>query len=330
VFGLSLSGYTHPWWFLLLLVVVALAAGYFVAQRLRRRRTLRFSNLALLDKVAPKSRSWWLHVPAAVLLVALLVLTVALAGPTGQQRVPRNRATVMLVIDVSLSMEATDVVPSRLQAAQVAAKQFTDGLPAGLNLGLISFAGSATVLVSPTTDHGSVDQGIDALKLGPATATGVAIDAALQSIQQFGKELSGGDGAPPARIVLMSDGKQTMPTMDPTDSQGAFTAAAAAARQNVPVSTISFGTDYGTVSIEGTQEPVPVDDDLLRQVAQISHGDFFKAVTEDELKQVYASLRDEIGYTTEQTDDSRPWLILGTLLAIIAAGGAIAIGQRLP
>ncbi|HWE89564.1 MAG TPA: VWA domain-containing protein [Pseudonocardiaceae bacterium] len=327
---MSLSGFTHPWWFLLLLVVVGLAAGYVVAQRLRRRRTLRFSNLALLDKVAPKSRSWWLHVPAAVLLVSLLVLTVALAGPTGQQRVPRNRATVMLVIDVSLSMEATDVAPSRLQAAQVAAKQFTDGLPTGLNLGLISFAGSATVLVSPTTDHASVDEGIDALKLGPATATGVAIDAALQSIQQFGKELSGVDGAPPARIVLMSDGKQTMPTMDPSDAQGAFTAAGEAARQNVPVSTISFGTDYGTVDIQGTQEPVPVDDDLLRQVAQISHGDFFKAVTEDELKQVYASLRDEIGYTTEETDASRPWLILGTLLAIIAAGGAIAIGQRLP
>jgi Ca-activated chloride channel family protein len=330
MFGLSLSGFTHAWWFLMLIVVAVLVLGYLVAQRIRRRRILRFTNLTLLERVAPKGRSWWLHVPAAVLLVSLLVLTVALAGPTGQQRVPRNRATVMLVVDVSLSMESTDVAPSRLQAAQVAAKQFTDSLPAGLNLGLISFAGSATVLVSPTTNHASVDQGIDALKLGPATATGVAIYAALQSIQQFGNAVSGSTGAPPARIVLMSDGKQPMPTADPSDAQGAFTAAAEAARQSVPVSTISFGTSYGTVDIQGTPVPVPVDDPLLRQVAQLSHGQFYKAVTADELKQVYASLRDQIGYTTEQTDASRPWLILGTLLAILAAGGALAIGQRLP
>ncbi|HEX7661470.1 MAG TPA: VWA domain-containing protein [Pseudonocardiaceae bacterium] len=330
MFGLSLSGFTHPWWFLLLIVVAALAAGYTLAQRARRRRTMRFANLSLLERVAPKGRGWWIHVPAVLLLVSLLVFTVALAGPTGQERVPRNRATVMLVIDVSLSMEATDVAPSRLQAAQAAAKQFTDGLPPSLNLGLISFAGSATVLVSPTTDHGAVDVGINSLKLGPATATGVAIYAALQSIQQFGKSLSGSDDPPPARIVLMSDGKQTMPTMDPSDAQGAYTAASEAAKEHVPVSTISFGTSYGTVDIQGTPEPVPVDDPLLKEVAQLSHGDFFKAVTEDELKQVYASLRDEIGYTTEQTDASRPWLILGTLLAIVSAGGALFFGQRLP
>ncbi|HEY4024151.1 MAG TPA: VWA domain-containing protein, partial [Pseudonocardiaceae bacterium] len=212
---MSLTGFTAPWWFLLLVVVAALAAGYVLAQRWRKRRTLRFANLDLLEKVAPKKLGWWRHTPAAVLLVAMLLLSVALAGPTAQEKVPRNRATVMLVIDVSLSMEATDVTPTRLKAAQVAAKQFTDGLPGPLNLGLISFAGSATVLVSPTTDHQQVDQGIDDLKLAPATATGEAILTALQAIDLFGKALGGSSEAPPARIVLMSDGKQTVPTEDP-------------------------------------------------------------------------------------------------------------------
>lgn len=327
---LSLTGFTAAWWFLLLFVVAALAVGYVLIQRARKRRTLRFANLDLLEKVAPKKQGWWRHAPAAVLIVALLLLTVALAGPTAQERVPRNRATVMLVVDVSLSMEATDVTPTRLKAAQVAAKQFTDGLPAPLNLGLISFAGSATVLVSPTTDHQQVDQGIDDLKLAPATATGEAILTALQAIDLFGKALGGPTEAPPARIVLMSDGKQTVPTEDPSGQQGAYTAAQQAQKAGVPVSTISFGTSTGTVDIGGVQEPVPVDDDLLHEVANISHGSFYKAATADQLKQVYASLGQQIGYTTEQSDASKPWLILGTLLALISAAGSLFIGQRLP
>ncbi|HWC81512.1 MAG TPA: VWA domain-containing protein [Pseudonocardiaceae bacterium] len=326
---MSLTGFTAPMWFLLLVFVAALAGGYLLVQRMRRRRAMRFTNLSLLDRIAPKGPGWWKHVPAAVLLVALLLLTVALAGPTAQERVPRNRATVMLVIDVSLSMESTDVTPSRLQAAQVAAKQFTDGLPSSINLGLISFAGAATVLVSPTTDHQQVDQGIDGLKLAEGTATGDAISAALQSIASFGA-MVGGSGAPPARIVLMSDGKQTLPSMDPSGVQGAYTEAKVASSKGIPVSTISFGTLNGVVTIQGTQQPVPVDDDLLRQVAQIAHGDFYKAVTGDQLKAVYASLRDQIGYTTEQSDASKPWLILGTLLAIVSAGASLFIGQRLP
>ena len=330
MFGLSLSGFTTPGWFLLLLFVAALVGGYLLIQRMRRRRTMRFTNLALLEKIAPRGPGWWRHVPAAVLVVALLLLTVALAGPTAQERVPRNRATVMLVVDVSLSMECTDVTPTRLQAAQVAAKQFADGLPAGINLGLVSFAGSATVLVSPTTDHTQVDQGIDNLKLAEGTATGDAIAAALNSIENFGASVTGPDGTPPARIVLMSDGKQTLPSMDPSGVQGAYTEARESDKKGVPISTISFGTSNGVVNIQGTEQPVPVDDDLLRQVAQLTHGDFYKAVTGDQLKQVYASLRDQIGYTTEQSDAAKPWLILGTLLALVAGGASLFIGQRLP
>ncbi|HKN51519.1 MAG TPA: BatA domain-containing protein, partial [Amycolatopsis sp.] len=115
---MSLTGFASPWWFLLLILVAAVVVGYFLSQRARRKRTMRFANLELLEKVAPKSQGWIRHLPAVLVVLSLLVLTVALAGPTAEQKVPRNRATVMLVIDVSLSMEATDVVPTRLKAAQ--------------------------------------------------------------------------------------------------------------------------------------------------------------------------------------------------------------------
>jgi Ca-activated chloride channel family protein len=328
--GWSLSGFASPWWFLLLLGVGALGAGYVVVQRMRRRRVLRFANLELLEKVAPQGPQWTRHVPASLLLVALLLLTVALAGPTAEQRVPRNRATVMLVVDVSLSMESTDVAPNRLQAAQVAAKSFVTGLTPGINLGLISFAGTATVLVSPTTDRQGVVKAIDTLRLAQSTATGEAIFSALQAIEGFSQIVGGPEGPPPARIVLMTDGKQTIPTDDPDDTRGAFTAARAAAAQNIPVSTISFGTADGTVEIDGRTTGVPVDDDSMREIAQLSGGDFYKAASAEEVRQVYDTLGEQIGYELRDADASRPWLMLGTLLAVVAAGTSLFIGQRLP
>jgi len=320
----SFSNFVAPWWFLLLVVVALLVAGYVVVQRVRRRRVLRFTNLELLEKVAPKRERWSRHVPAAFLLAALALLTVALAGPTSEQRVPRNRATVMLVVDVSLSMKATDVKPSRLEAAQVAAKSFAEGLTPGINLGLISFAGSATVLVAPTTDRAAVTQSIDGLKLAQSTATGDALVAAMASIDSFGKVVGGAEGPPPARIVLMTDGKETVGT------RKAFDAAEDAKKAGIPISTISFGTEDGVVDIEGRQQSVPVDDDSMKEIAKISGGEFFKAASAEELRRVYDTLGEQIGYEKKQADASKPWLLLGTMTAMFAAAAALLLGQRLP
>lgn len=321
---MSFSNFVAPWWFLLLLAVGLLTAGYVVAQRVRRKRVLRFTNLELLEKVAPKRERWSRHVPAAFLLAALALLTVALAGPTSEQRVPRNRATVMLVVDVSLSMKATDVKPSRLEAAQVAAKSFAEGLTPGINLGLISFAGSATVLVAPTTDRAAVTQSIDGLKLAQSTATGDALVAAMASIDSFGKVVGGAEGPPPARIVLMTDGKETVGT------RKAFDAAEDAKKAGIPISTISFGTEDGVVDIEGRQQSVPVDDDSMKEIAKISGGEFFKAASAEELRRVYDTLGEQIGYEKKQADASKPWLLLGTMTAMFAAAAALVLGQRLP
>ena len=327
---MSLTGFATPWWFLLLIVVAGVTAGYIVVQRLRRKRTMRFSNLELLDSVAPKRQGWPRHVPAALLIVSLILLTFSLAGPTAEQKVPRNRATVMLVIDVSLSMESTDVAPTRLKAAQDAARSFAEGLTPGVNLGLISFAGTATVLVAPTTERAGVVKSIDNLKLAQSTATGEGIFAALQSIEGFSSVVGGAEGPPPARVVLMTDGKQTVPTDDPYDPRGAYTAAQEAKKQQVPVSSISFGTSHGTVDIEGKEVPVEVDDDSMEEIARLSGGEFYKAATAEELKRVYASLGEQIGYETKDADASRPWVMLGTIALIGAAGSSLLIGQRLP
>lgn len=125
---MSLSGFEHKWFFLFLLAVLGLVGLYIVVQRARQKRILRFANMELLEKVAPKQPTRWRHLPAILLVSALVLLTVAMAGPTNDVRIPRNRAVVMLVIDVSQSMRATDVAPSRLVAAQEAAKQFADQL----------------------------------------------------------------------------------------------------------------------------------------------------------------------------------------------------------
>ncbi|MGH3871548.1 MAG: VWA domain-containing protein [Pseudonocardiaceae bacterium] len=327
---MSLTGFTSPLWFLMLAVVAALAVGYLWMQRRRRRQVLRFANLEMLERIVPKHQGWQRHLPLTLLLTALVLFTVALAGPTAERKVPRNRATVMLVIDVSLSMRATDIEPSRLAAAQREAKRFAHDLTPGVNLGLVSFAGSPTVLVSPTTERVSVVRAIDNLKLAEATGTGEAIFAALSSIEAFGAVVSDAQGPPPARIVLLTDGKQTVPTPDGDDPRGAFTAARAATAAKIPISAISFGTAYGQVDINGERQPVPADDESIRRIADLSGGQFYNASTASQLSEVVNTLGEQIGYETKQTDASRPWLIAGTLIAVLAAAGALAIGQRLP
>ena len=325
--------FASPWWLVLLVGVAALVAGYLMLLRRRRSDVMRFTNLALLDQVAPRRPGWYRHLPAAALIGSVAVLTIALAGPMAEAKVPRNRATVVLVIDVSLSMKATDVAPSRLAAAQAAAKEFADQLTPGVNLGLVSFAGTAAVLVSPTTDREAVKRGVDGLRLSEATATGEAIFAAIQSVETFSSAIAGvsAEGPPPARIVLMTDGKQTVPGPEgENESRGAFTAAREAAEAEIPVSTISFGTDYGSIDIDGEPVPVPADDTSMRVIAQLSGGQFFDAGSAAELKQVYDELGEQIGYEVRRVDTSKPWLAGGVLLLVAGVGGGLVLGRRLP
>jgi len=327
---MALTNFAHPWFFLFLLLVAGLAALYVVLQFSRQKRILRFANMELLESVAPQRPNRWRHVPAILLIASLVLLTIAMAGPQNDVRIPRNRAVVMLTIDVSQSMRATDVEPSRLVAAQEAAKQFADQLTPGINLGLIAYAGTATVLVSPTTNREATKTALDKLQLADRTATGEAIFTSLQAIATVGAVIGGGDdGPPPARIVLMSDGKETVPS-NPDNPKGAFTAARTAKDQGVPISTVSFGTPYGYVEINDQRQPVPVDEDMLSKIAELSDGNHYSASNLEQLKEVFSSLQDQIGYETVKGDASVGWLRLGAATLALAALAALLINRRLP
>jgi Ca-activated chloride channel homolog len=330
VFGpMTLSGFDHAWFFLFLFVVLGLAALYIAGQAARRKRMQRFANTEMLESVAPKRPSRWRHLPTILLVLSLVLFTVAMAGPTHDVRIPRNRAVVMLVIDVSQSMRATDVAPNRLAAAQEAAKQFVDQMTPGVNLGLISYAGTATVLVSPTTNRDASKVAIDKLQVADKTATGEGIFTALNAISTVGAVIGGGDEPPPARIVLMSDGKETTPT-NPDNPKGAYTAARTAKDQGVPISTVSFGTPNGYVEINDQRQPVPVDDEMNKKIAQLSGGQSYTASSVEQLKEVFTNLQEQIGYETRKGDASAGWLRLGALVLALAALAALLINRRLP
>jgi Ca-activated chloride channel family protein len=325
----SLTGFQNAWFFLVLLIVLLVIGLYVVQQFARRRRVLRFANMEVLERVAPPGPSKWRHVPTILLAVSLVLLTTAMAGPTSNVRIPLNRAVVMLVIDVSESMASNDVPPNRLDAAKEAGKQFADQLTPAINLGLVEFAANATLLVPPTTNRGAVKAGIDSLKPMPKTATGEGIFTALQAIATVGSVMGGGDGPPPARIVLESDGAENVP-LDPNAPQGAFTAARAAKSGGVQISTISFGTPYGTVDYEGATIPVPVDDQTLQKICEITDGQSFHADSLDSLKNVYSTLERQIGYETVKGDASLAWMLLGAFVMAGAILAGLLLNRRLP
>ncbi|MCF0096081.1 VWA domain-containing protein [Micromonospora sp. NPDC049004] len=312
--------FLQPWWLLAVLPVLALAAFYVWRQLHRRAYAMRFTNVDLLRTVAPKGLGWRRHVPATAFLLCLLVLATALARPAVDTKEPLERATVMLAIDVSLSMQADDVAPNRLEAAQEAAKQFVGELPESYNLGLVSFAKAANVLVPPGKDRDAVTAAIDGLVLAEATATGEAVFTCLEAIRSVPAD--GAAGIPPARIVLLSDGFRT-------SGRSVEEAAAAAQAANVPVSTIAFGTDTGQVDIGGQLQRVPVDRLALAELAETTEGYFYEAASVSELKQVYQDMGSSIGFRTEPREVTQWYAGLALLLALCAGALSLLWSSRM-
>jgi Ca-activated chloride channel family protein len=313
--------FLEPRWLLAVLPVLVLAGLYVWRQLRRRAYAVRFTNVELLRSLAPKGAGWRRHVGASILLVSMLVLATAMARPSVDAKQPLERATVMLAIDVSLSMQSNDVTPTRLAAAQEAAKQFVRQLPDAFNVGLVSFAKSANVLVSPTKEHAEILAAIDGLELAEATATGEAVFTCLDAIKSVPAD--GASGPPPARIVLLSDGFRTFGR----SIEEAGTAAAAA---RVPVSTIAFGTDTGTVEIQGQQQRVPVDRQSLQQLAQMTKGNFYEAASLPQLKRVYQDMGSSIGYRTKPREVTQWYVGIALLMAMAAAGASLMWTSRLP
>jgi Ca-activated chloride channel family protein len=320
-------------WFLepsrlwLLVVVVALVGLYAALQFTKPRYTVRFSNLELLDKVAPKRPGWRRHLTAGCFLVALALLVVSFAQPVMTVKVPQERTTVMLAFDTSLSMAAEDVEPNRFEAAQAAAKEFIDQLPDQLNVGLVGFAGTAQLLVPPTQDHEDVVQAINGLELDKSTAIGDAVRLSLEVIED---QALGTDGEQPdAAIVLISDGETTvgLPTAD---------AIPLATEAGIAVTTIAYGTPDGEITVDqdgngvGQRTKVPVNVEELRSLADGTGGAAYTAESAQDLESVYSQLGSTIGYEEEDRDVTFRFVGAGLVLLLIAAALSLRWFSRLP
>ena len=305
----------------LLAVVAALGAAYVIFQvQGRRRYAVRFTNLSLLESVAPQRPGWRRHVPAALLLAALAGMVVSLARPVRDELVPRERATVVMAIDVSISMQATDVAPSRFVAAKEAAVSFAERLPQPINLGLVAFAGTARVLVPPTTDRALVTRAIEGLEMAESTAIGDAVMASLDAV----RTVPGDDDEPvPAHILLLSDGDTQVGVPNEV-------AAERARQEGVPVTTIAFGTQEGTITFRGQVVPVAVNHADLQALAEVTGGSAFQAATGEQLEAVYQDIGSSIGFQVEQREIGGWFVGLAFALAVLAAVASLVWFSRLP
>jgi Ca-activated chloride channel family protein len=282
--------------------LLAVVVAYVAVQVRRGRFAARYASPRMLAKLAPRRPGWRRHLSAVAFLALLALLITAFARPGANAKVPRERATIIIAMDTSGSMVATDIKPNRIEAAKSAALEFVNQLPARFNVGLVSFNEGASVVVPPTRDHGAIRDGLERLHTRARTAIGEAVLTSLAAIANLDPQAA--DNPPPAHIVLLSDGGNT--TGRPVDQ-----AAQAAVRAKVPVSTIAYGTPNGRLG----KTPVPVDTNLLRNLAEATKGQFYQAASGAELRQVYADVGSSIGFRIERKDMS----VLFVGLALVAA-----------
>jgi Ca-activated chloride channel homolog len=312
---------------LLALAFVPLTALIYVsAQRRRRRFAVRFTNLDLLAGVVTETPSWRRHVPPLLFLLALAALAIAIARPHEILNVAKRRATVMLVTDTSGSMQATDVKPTRLAAARDAAKAFVHETPEKVDLGFVTFNSGVQVMVPPTADRDRVTASLDAIEARGGTAIGSAIQAALTSLKPVvaksaAEDKGGKKHAPPAVIVLLSDGKKTRGS-NPID------AANEAHRLDVPIYTVALGTKGATVQIAdpvGGYQMVEVSPDrpTLKRIAQATGGKYFATADAKKLSAIYKSLGSRIGFKKERRELTAAFAAGG--LALMMLGGAFSL-----
>jgi Ca-activated chloride channel family protein len=312
------------------LVLLALAALPLLAvlyareQRRRKAAAAAFARPAVQPSVAPRRPRWRRHLPVAVIALALIALVLAAAGPQKTVAVPVERASIMLATDVSGSMTATDVKPTRLAAAKRAAAAFVAKVPKRVNVGVMGFNSAPRVLQSPTTDRTSAYGAIDRLSSSGGTATGEAIATAVGAVR--GKpDVSG--KRPPGAIVLLSDGASTT-------GRDAIAAARDAGEKKIPVYTVALGTPSGTITVrkrDGTTEtkPVPPDPQALAQIAEASGGKTFTAQTADGLSQVYERLGSQLGHKQVKRQITREFAGGGLLLLLGATAMSLGWFGRL-
>ena len=317
---------------LLGLILVALAAiAYTIAQRRRRKYVVRFTNLALLENVVADSPRWRRHIPAALALLALSALVVGIARPQVSVPVAREEATVILAMDSSGSMTATDVAPDRMAAAREAASSFVEGLPKGFRVGVVSFSDQADIVVPPTADREEALRGLGTLQADNGTALGDAIARSVDlGVSSLDEQLAAAKADDtPVVVLVLSDGANTTGDYEPLE------AAQKAADAKVPVYTVALGTDEGTVQgpdgYGGTRTiRVPPDPETLSQVAELTGGTFFEAADLDSLKSVYDEIGSQVGVDEEQRELTVVFTAAGAALLLLGAALSTLWFGRIP
>jgi Ca-activated chloride channel family protein len=312
----------NPYVLLALLALPLLAVAYVAEQRRRRLVARAFAVEKLQPSVAPRRPRWRRHTPVLAFALALAILVAAAAKPQRTIATPIERASIMLATDVSGSMTARDVAPNRLVAAKRAARAFLDKVPARVNVGVMGFNQSPTVLSSPSTDREAARAAIASMQPHGGTATGDAIATAVTSLRTAHASGSSSKKPPPAAIVLLSDGAATT-------GRDAVAAAKAAGDAGVRVYTVALGTPSGTITVprrDGTMvtKPVPPDPAALARIAAASGGKSFTADTADGLSQVYQQLGSQLGHKLQKREITAAFA--GGGLALVLLGGVMSLG----
>jgi Ca-activated chloride channel family protein len=307
--------FREPLLLLGLLLVPVAVIEYALAQRRRQRYAVRYTNVDVLAAVV--GRSWGRHVPAALALLALTALLVSLGRPERTVAAPQRQGTVIMVTDTSGSMEATDVPPTRLAAAQEAARALAGKLPEEFRLGLVTFNSVAEQQVAPTTDRGQVQAAIQGLRVRGATAMGDGLELGLRSAREPVTDSAGRARRLPSVLVLLSDGKSTRGNSDPVD------VADRAKRLRIPIYAIALGTQGGVLNRHGRSVPVPPDTVTLRDIAETTGGRYFSAPSAAQLETIYANLGTRFSTRKEKQEVTAAFA--GGALVLLLAGGILSL-----
>lgn len=314
--------FLFPLGLLMLVPVALLALTYAVTLRRRQRYAVRYAALPLLDRVIPERPRWRRHLPPAFLLLALALCGLAVARPEMPVRVPYERATIIVALDTSESMRARDVDPDRLTAAVAAAGDFIEQLPDTFNVGVVTFAGAASVVHAPDTDHEAARRSLQMLSTQSRTAIGEGVFTSLDQIIGVTQQPEDGQDRLPGHVVLLSDGSNT-------SGRGTDEAALGAVAAGVPVSTIAYGTEDGVLDDGGYAIPVPVDARTLAELSETTGGTAYSAASSDELQDVYRDIGSSIGWRTEWREVTPFVAALALAFGVVAAGLSMRWFSRL-
>lgn len=308
-----------------LLVIPLLVTLYILAMRRRGRQGMRFTNTSMLAAVMRPQKQWRRHLAVALSMLSLAALTIAFAKPSAEAKVPVERATVVVVIDTSQSMGATDVEPNRLDAAKAGAIDFVESMPPNMNVAVVEMAGNSGTRFAPSPDRAGATRVIDALDLKDGTAVGEAIALSLDALRRVpgGDEGEQAEEIAPGAIVLLSDGESN-------SGRPALQGADLAKEAGIPVHTIAYGTQTGFVDLDGERHQVAVNKEELEQVAQTTEGKSYEAADAKQLGSVFDQIGSEVGHRTEEVEVTAQYVGWSFGFAVLAALAAISLAVRWP